>query len=404
MIKFQEAYETVIKSAILLKTEKISLNNALGRILAEDVFSDINMPPFDKAAMDGFACKGEDIYKELEVIEVIPAGKMPEKEVKSGQCSKIMTGAPMPKGANAIIIVEDIEELPNGKVKYTEAAPELSVCSAEEGMVGKPNVCFIGEDMNEGGKVLSKGVVLKAQHIAVLASVGCTEPEVSVRPKVGVIATGSELVEPHIKPGLSQIRNSNGTQMLAQLTAMSVIANYYGIAEDDEQITLDIVKKATEENDMIMLSGGVSMGDFDFVPLILKKVGFEIKFDRVAIQPGKPTTFATGNGKFCFGMPGNPVSSFVQFELLAKPFLYKMMGTDFKPFSLKLPLGKAYSRKRAGRLSWIPINITDEGEVLLVEYNGSAHVNGLIPADGLMSVPIGIFTINKGEKVNVRQI
>ena len=153
-----------------------------------------------------------------------------------------------------------------------------------------------------------------------------------------------------------------------------------------------------------MLSGGVSMGDFDFVPIVLTKLGFDIKYDRVAVQPGKPTTFAVTGNKFCFGMPGNPVSSFVQFELLAKPFIYKMMGADYKPAQIKMPLAKNYSRKRDARLSWIPVNFTSDGEVLPVEYHGSAHINGLVPADGIIPVNIGIKKLEKGDIVDVRQI
>ena len=403
MIKFEDAYKIVINSEVKIKTETVELQSSLGRVLAEDVFSDINMPPFDKSAMDGFACRAEDIYNELEIIEVIPAGYMPTKTIGKNQCAKIMTGAPLPKGANTIFIVEDSQENGN-KVRYTKPQPEVDACSVESSNVSKSNICSIGEDVEKGIKVLEKGTIIKAQHIAVMASVGYVQVLVSKKVTVGVIATGSELVEPEKIPAVSQIRNSNGSQMVAQLNAMNVNPKYYGIAEDDEQKTFDIMQKAKNECDMIMLSGGVSMGDFDFVPIILKQIGFEIKFDRVAIQPGKPTTFATGNGKFCFGMPGNPVSSFVQFELMAKPLLFRMMGAEYKALNLHLPLAEDFSRRRAERLSWIPVNINEKGEVATIKYNGSAHINGLTPADAIMAIPIGIKSLKKGEKVNVRQI
>jgi molybdopterin molybdotransferase len=404
MITFEEAYQTVINSGLRLGTEKVNLQDSLGRVMSEDVFSDINMPPFDKSAMDGYACKAEDIYNELDVVEIIPAGKMPEKKIQKNQCAKIMTGAPVPEGADTVFIVEESEETGKNKVRYIAPDKNQNSCNTGNHKRKKSNICYIGEDVRISQKVLNKGTIIKPQHIAVLASVGHTMPLVSERPKVGVIATGSELVEPEKKPGISQIRNSNGSQMVSQLQAISVIANYYGIAEDDEEITYEIIKKARDENHIVMLSGGVSMGDFDFVPLILKKLNFEIKFDKVAIQPGKPTTFAIGNNKFCFGMPGNPVSSFVQFELMAKPLLYNMMGANYNPLTIKMPLGKDYTRKRARRLSWIPVNITKNGEIVPIEYHGSAHINGLAPAEGLMPIPIGVKTMKKGEIVNVRQI
>ena len=404
MIKFEQAYETVMSFTEKIGAERITLENSLGRVLAEDVFSDINMPPFDKSAMDGFACRSEDLYNELDVVEIIPAGKIPEKIIAENQCAKIMTGAPLPKGADTVFIVEHSRQTAENKVVYTKKRSDINICNTEVSKTTKSNICYIGEDINKGDKILSKGTIIKPQHIAVLATVGCVEPLVSKQVRVGVIATGSELVEPDKTPSVSQIRNSNGSQMVSQLTGMNVIANYYGIAEDDEQITYDIIKKAKEENDIVMLSGGVSMGDFDFVPVILKKLGFEIKFDRVAVQPGKPTTFAAAKNKFCFGMPGNPVSSFVQFELLAKPFIYKLMGADFKTWNIIMPLAKEYSRKRDARLSWIPVNFTENGEILPVEYHGSAHINGLIPADGIMPVPVGTKILKKGALVNVRPI
>lgn len=404
MVKFEEALEIVLATEIETGTEKVKLKKALGRILAQDIFSDIDMPPFNKSAMDGYACRAEDLFNELEIIEIIPAGKTPEKIIGKNQCAKIMTGAPLPEGADTVFIVEESSEIAENKVKFTGRSKKLDSCSAESGNKAKENICFIGEDIKKGQKVLEKGTLIKSQHIAVLASVGCVKPAVSKKPKVAVIATGSELVEPHKKPSISQIRNSNGSQMMAQLIESNVKAKYYGIADDNEQTTEEIFKKAMSESDIIMLSGGVSEGDFDFVPHILKKAGFEIKFDRIAVQPGKPTTFATNGNKICFAMPGNPVSSFVQFEILLKPLLYKIMGHNFVSNNIILPMGKDFYRKKTERLSWIPVNINEKGQIIPVEYHGSAHINGLSPAHGLIAVPIGVNSLKKGELVYVRQI
>ncbi len=403
MIQFEQAFKIVMDSCFFMESEQIELSNCLGRVLFCDVYSDINMPPFNKAAMDGYACREEDIFNILEVVEIIPAGTTPKKIIEKNQCSKIMTGAPLPQGATAIIIVEDIEELKNGKVKYFKAASEKNTCNHEEKMTGKPNICFIGEDIKKGEKILEKGTLLKPQHIAVLASVGCVNPEVSKMPKVGVIATGSELVEPDIKPEMSQIRNSNGIQMCSQLENLNINPNYYGIAPDIEQKTFEILTQAISENDIVLISGGVSMGDFDFVPKILKKCELTILFDQIAIQPGKPTTFALGKNKICFGLPGNPVSSFLQFELLVKPLIYKMMGATFKQNEFYLPLSSDITRKKADRKAWIPGNFTNKG-IEPINYNGSAHINGFALSDGIFEFPIGVFSFKKGDFVNVRQL
>jgi len=404
MIKFEEAYNIVKSVNVQLETLTVDLNDALGYVLAEDIRSDMNMPPFNKSAMDGYACREIDLANELEVIEIIPAGKTPEKTIGENQCAKIMTGAMIPPGADCVIIVEDTEEVGESKIRYTKPVPEINVCQVE--IENKPNVniCYIGEDIKTGDVVLEKGTLIKAQHIAIMASVGYTKVLVHRKPKVAVIPTGDEIVEPHIKPDVSQIRNSNGAQLVAQLKAMGIQANYYGIARDVEDATMNLIKKAFAENDVILLTGGVSMGDFDLVPEILKTLEFELLFQSIAVQPGKPTVFGRNGNKFCFGLPGNPVSSFVQFELLTKPLLYGLMGQDYKPLNLRLPMGKDYSRRKAKRMSWIPAVFTDDGTVVPVEYHGSAHIRGLGVAQAIFAVPIGVKELKKGDFVDVRQI
>jgi molybdopterin molybdotransferase len=404
MIKFEEAYKIISEAGVKLSKEKVKLIDALGYVLAEDIKSDMNMPPFDKSAMDGYACKEVDIANELEVLEIIPAGKIPEKTIGQNQCAKIMTGAMIPDGADCVIMVEDTVEIGNNRIKYTKPAPEINVCQTETGNKPNVNICYVGEDIKTGNVVLEKGTLIKAQHIATMATVGYTEPLVHRKPKVAVIPTGDEIVEPHIKPSISQIRNSNGSQLVAQLKAMGIEANYFGIARDTENATMELIQQAYEKNDVVLLTGGVSMGDFDLVPEILKDLKFELLFENIAVQPGKPTVFGKRGNKYCFGLPGNPVSSFVQFELLTKPLLYLLMGQKYKAFNFKLPIGKDYRRKKAKRLSWVPAIFTDEGTVVPVEYHGSAHINGLGPAHGIMAVPIGVSELKKGELVDVRQI
>jgi molybdopterin molybdotransferase len=391
MIHFEEALEIVIEQVFVTGLERIDFKQVLNRVLAEDIRSDMEMPPFDKSAVDGYACRKEDLSSELEVIEIIPAGKAPEKVVCKKQCSKIMTGAPMPQGADTVIMVEDVEELPDNKIKYLKDSV-------------KNNVCFRGEDIKADEIVLKKGTLIKPQHVAVMATVGAANPLVYKKIRIGVISTGDELVEPDKKPAISQIRNSNAYQLVAQIENLGVEANYIGIALDTEDSTREMLYRAFEHNDIVLLTGGVSVGDYDHVPKVLQELGVEIKFKSIAVQPGRPTVFGVRDRQFIFGLPGNPVSSFVQFELLVKPLVYKLSGNEFKRHKLLLPMGREYNRKKSTRLSWLPVQINNEGQVIPQEYHGSAHINALTDAYGLIAVPIGQTTLKKGELVDVRQI
>ena len=391
MISFEEALAIVGDSYFTKGTERIDFMDSLKRVLAEDILSDMPMPPFNKSAVDGYACRKVDLAFELEVIETIPAGKAPIKSIGINQCAKIMTGAPVPEGADCVIMVEDVKETGENLIRH------------QIGKV-KNNICTLGEDIKEGEVVLTKGSLIEPQHIAVLATVGATKPLVYKQAKVAIISTGDELVEPGNKPDVSQIRNSNAWQLIAQIKKIGAIPDYIGIAMDTETSTREKLESAFKGNDIVLLTGGVSMGDFDYVPQVLKNLGVELKFKSIAVQPGRPTVFGVRDKQYIFGLPGNPVSSYVQFELLVKPMIYKLMGHSFKPTKINIPLGTDYSRKRSDRLSWLPVKINETGEVIPIEYHGSAHINALTLADGLISVAIGKTTLKKGELVNVRQI
>jgi molybdopterin molybdotransferase len=391
MLTFEEALRTVLDSAHSLGSEPVDITLATGRILAEDVKSDMDMPPFNKSAMDGYACRRADLANELKVIETIPAGYIPKKSIEPNQCAKIMTGAAVPQGADCVVMVEFTENPTDSTVRFV-------------GEDTRDNICLKGEDIKEGQVVLPKGTRIRPQHIAVLASVGCAQPVVSKRPSVGILATGDELVQPECRPGPSQIRNSNSFQLTSQVESMGAVAKNYGIAKDTDKSIDTMFKTAIEENDVVIVSGGVSMGDFDLVPGILKQNNIDLLFEKVAIKPGKPTVFGVSENIFCFGLPGNPVSTFVLFELLVKPFLYKLMDYDYKPAAVKMPLGKSFRRKKTERQTWIPIVITDAGMLKPVDYHGSAHINALCITDGLISIGLGVAEIEKGTIVPVRLI
>jgi|TARA_Y100000310_G_scaffold326578_1_gene391627 molybdopterin molybdotransferase len=389
MITQNEAHETMMAEARPLGSEQVGLDQVLNRILADDVRSDMDMPPFIKSAMDGYACRREDLQDHLRVVEALKAGEIPRKSIGQGECAKIMTGGMVPEGADCVIMVEHVEQLDANTVQFT-------------GESTRDNVCLKGEDIQVGDVVLQAGTQLRPQHIAMLASVGCVEPQVAQKPRVAIIATGDELVEPDVRPDLSQIRTSNSHQLVGQVLAADAIPTYYGIAKDTEESLDATLKTAMAQCDVVLLSGGVSMGDFDLVPGIMKANGLKILFDEIAIQPGKPTTFAVSDDTYCIGLPGNPVATFTQFELLVKPFLYRLMGHDFRPANLRLPMARAHSRQRAARESWFPAKITADGSVLPCEFHGSAHVESLCEADCLGTMSAGVASLDEGALVTVR--
>ena len=391
MTTFEEAYNIVISSTKPLNKDTATLEYALNRVLAEDIFSDTDIPPFDKSAMDGYACRREDLHNELEVLETIAAGSIPAMTIGKNKCSKIMTGAKIPEGADCVIMVEQAEITGQNKIRFT-------------GKNTANNISYKAEDLKKGEIVLRKGILLKPQHVAILASAGFCNVPVYKQPRVAIISTGDELIEPSEALGATQIRNSNAYQLIAQVANAHAIPVYYGIAKDDPVVTETMINKALFENDVVLITGGVSMGDYDFVPEILRKNNIKILFEKLEVKPGRPTVFGISDNKYIFGLPGNPVSSYVIFEMLAKSLLCKMMGYDYTTTKITVPLESGYSRKNADRLAWVPVKFTENGGVDLVEYHGSAHVLSLCLADGLITIPIGVTEIKKGESVDVRQI
>jgi molybdopterin molybdotransferase len=398
MISFENALGAVLSLAEKLKMpeEAVMLQSAAGRILRQEVFADVDMPPFDKSAVDGFACRAADIpaavqnCEPLRVVETIPAGKIPARPVLRGECSKIMTGAMVPPGADRVIMVED-----------TRSVTENMVLIVTSG--SNTNICYRGEDIRTGERVLEAGTRIAPAHIAVLAGMGVVNPVVSCLPHVGIISTGDEIVEPVIVPAAAQIRNSNAPQLMAQAGTLPAKLSYYGIAPDEGNGLRGILERALGENDIVLLTGGVSMGDFDLVPEVMRQAGINILFEKIAVQPGKPTVFGHRGGSVVFGLPGNPVSSFVIFEMLVRPFILRLAGCRAPPAELVLSLGSSYSRRNTARKALIPVSVKDNS-VYPAEYHGSAHIHAYTVADGIMFVETGIASLNKGDPVHVRLI
>lgn len=324
MISVEEAREAVLSEVRALEPEEVFLTEALGRVLAEDVVSDIDVAPFDNSAMDGYAVRGADVAGAseespavLKVVEEIPAGKTPSRTVGPGQASRIMTGAPMPEGADAVVMVEYTESEAAGSGGGDSVRVFRPVAAGE-------NVRKRGEDMRAGDTVLSLGDVVDPAAVGLLAAVGREMVSVYGRPRVGIVSTGDELVEITEKPGPGRIRNTNAYSLSAQVSAAGGVPVRLGIARDTAEETRALLGRAGEF-DVMLATGGVSMGDFDVVREVLESLG-ELSFWKVAMRPGAPLTFGLIDGTPFFGLPGNPTSSMVAFELFVRPALRVMQG------------------------------------------------------------------------------
>ena len=370
-------------------TEEVGAGEMLGRVLAEDVTSDLDMPPFHRSAMDGFAVRAEDVANapiELAVTETIHAGQVAELALGAGQAARIMTGAPLPEGADAVVMIEWTSETSDGRVRL-----ERSVGRGQ-------NVAWRGEDMREGEIVLGCGRTIRPVEVGMLAQVGRDRVSVHRRPTVAVAATGDELLPPGAgKPGPGQIRESNGQMLVAQVASLGlgIDARWLGIAKDTVEDTRAMIERGLA-HDVMMLSGGVSMGDHDHVHKELKARGMEVFIEKIAIKPGKPLIFGrlpkSGGGEtYVFGLPGNPVSSFVTFELFVRPFLSGLMGlAPPHRLEVKARIVGPIRGKAIPRFQHIPARIEIEDENLVaraVEWHGSGDLRGIVDANGFILVP-----------------
>ncbi len=391
LITYEEALQCVLDSTHELNSEIIDFREALNRVLDEDLFSDIDIPPFTRSAMDGYACRKADLDKPLKVVEIVAAGNKPTKPIREGECCQIMTGAPIPDGADWVIKVEDTQQLDNGFVQFT-------------GKSDTDNIRKKGEELKAGEKVLEKGTLLGPAQMAIVASVGAVKLKVKKKPEVGIVVTGDELIEPDSTLDVSLIRNSNAYQIMALVQRSYSYPRYYGIIRDDKEQLRKTLRKALSENDVVLFSGGISMGNFDFLPEVMESEGVKILFRKMKVKPGKPTTFGLFNDKLVFGLPGNPVSSFIQFEIIVKPALLKMLGIKNVIQQLELPMGAEKSQSKADRMSWFPVEVKEDGKVYPVKYLGSANILAFRFANAITYFPRGVYHLKKGDRVNVRFI
>jgi molybdopterin molybdotransferase len=335
--------------------------------------------------MDGYAVIAGNERDEYRVIEFVPAGRIGKKPLTAGTAVKVMTGAAVPENAGKVIMVEHVRE----------DGDKIFVVSHSD----KSNICLKGEDVRRGDVILRSPAVLGPLEIGNLISVGITQVEVFQRIRVGIISTGDEIVdEPgRLVPG--RIMNVNGPMLeaLCDEHGLEVVSN--SIVPDDAAATKDAIGGLLERSDMILVSGGVSVGDLDFVNEAMTETGLTVHFSRVAVKPGKPMTFASKGSRAVFGMPGNPVSVFVMFHLFVLRAARVMRGLEPEIRHVEFEMGRDYQRRKVERMVYVPCLITAKGMLEAVEYHGPAHLQCLLGSDGFFVMPRGVAKVSAGERV-----
>jgi molybdopterin molybdotransferase len=397
MIPISRAIQIVLDQAPKPASEELALAEATNRILAEDIIADTDLPPFDRAQMDGYAVRAADVANtpaQLKVVGESAAGAGWHHEMHSGEAVRIMTGAPVPLGADAVQQVELTRE-PDG-------ARTVEILESVE--AGRSIVRQAAE-IRSGETVLRAGEDLNAQTIATLASFGYAQVKVGKRPRVGVMATGSELVDVSEKPGRDQIRDSNNYTIEAYARLAGASVKRLPLAGDDREELKRQMASAVDDCDVLVTSGGVSMGVYDFTKAAFKDMGAEIFFERVALRPGKPTVFGRIGKTLIFGLPGNPVSVAVTFNLFVRAALRAMQGaseTSLPHFTAVLARDVKGSQ---GRESYLPAVLrTDEKGSLLVDplkWGGSSDFVSFARATALINIPADAKTITAGSIVTI---
>lgn len=331
-ISVSEAINKIMDRVTMMEQESVPIHDAQNRILSEPIHASHDVPLFDRAAFDGYAVRSLDTEgasgeqrRTFRIVGQVGAGQVWEGSLHAGEAVRIMTGAKLPADADAVVMLEQAVERDGAfRIRKPFAQHE--------------HVSLQGEEVKEGELLLKPGMFIHPGGIAVLATFGFSEVKVARRPLVGILCTGTELlqVDEELVPG--KIRNSNGPMITAQLARLGIPSRYYGMVADNLERCLGSVMQALEECDLVITTGGVSVGDYDYLPDIYHELGAEVLFNKVAMRPGSVTTAAILGQKLLFGLSGNPSACFTGFELFARPALLMMMGAE-KPF---LPYAKAY--------------------------------------------------------------
>ncbi|GAB4258763.1 MAG: molybdopterin molybdotransferase MoeA [Deferrisomatales bacterium] len=397
MIPVEKAIEIILGAVTPLPPEKVSILEARGRVLAEAVAAPRDIPPRDNSAMDGYAFRHQDAPAapaRLRVVEAIPAGGEGSRPLEAGEAMKIMTGAPVPPGADTVIPVEDTRA-------DAECVELLSV--PRKGA----NIRPAGEDVRDGELVLPKGSLVRPAEVGMLASLGRSFVLVHQRPRVAVLATGDEIVEVDQSTDGGKIINSNSYGVAAQVAEAGGVPVVLGIGRDDPEGLKEMLARAAT-CDVILTTGGVSMGDYDYVRPVLAEFGVAVQFWKVAMRPGRPVVFGLKGRVPVFGLPGNPVSAMVGFEEFVRPTLRRLQGHRrlFRPV-LEAVLGEEAGpvRVKAGRTDFVRCRVERRGgdlRVVSVKSLGSGILKTLVEANGLMVLPADSTGVAPGDRVQVQ--
>ena len=388
----------IIKNfAIIRKIEEINLAETYGRILAEDVHATIDLPPFNRASMDGYAVKAKDTFIATEdnpvllnLSEVVKAGNIPKKRLMEGNCVEIGTGAPLPSGADAVVMVE-FTETEEGNIKIYDA-----VAPGE-------NIANRGSDIEKGNILLRSGTLITPDKIGVLSAIGMSLVTVFRKPRVAVISTGNELIKPNEDLKYGKAYDINSETIASAVKSCGCIPIHSGIAKDDYNHLKAKISQFSDA-DIIITSGGTSAGAGDVLSVVVEDIG-EVLIHGISVKPGKPTLIGIltkGNDdKIIFGLPGNPVAALVVFQVFAAPLLRRMAGIrgyKQRKESIKLRLSRRYHSSR-GRSQYVLIKIREDQAYPILKDSGA--ITALAEADGYFEVPKNVEIIEKGDKIDV---
>jgi molybdopterin molybdotransferase len=401
MITVADAIRIVNEHTRLLPTENVELARARGRFLAQDIVADSDLPPFDRSQMDGYAIRATDVEvspARLKIVGESAAGRGWHHEMHAGEAVRIMTGAPVPEGADSVQQVELTREL--------ESAAEVEIL---EPVVSGRSIVRRGSEIKAGEVVLHSGEQINAAMMAVLASFGYVKVNVGRRPRVAVLATGSELVAVHQEPGRDQIRDSNNFSIAAYAELAGAIVERLALAGDNTALLNRQIAEAAERSEILVTSGGVSVGIYDFTKLALRELGAEVFFERVALRPGKPTVFARlPNGTLVFGLPGNPVSVSVTFNLFARAGILAMQGAKQTELQQETAVLAKTVKGSMDRESYLPAQLftNEDGHLMAtaLKWGGSSDFVAFARATALIIVPQNSRALEMGETVQVLRL
>lgn len=384
-------------------SEKIAVRAALGRVLAADIISKVDVPPFSRSTMDGYAVRAEDTFGAsesipvfLEVMDRIEMGEPAEKEIASGQAAAVATGGMLPPGADAVVMIEETEKLGAGEIEVQTAV------GAGENIVKK------GEDISRGEKLLTAGSRLRPQDLGALSGIGIVEVEVYSRPEVAVFSTGDEIISPEEEPGPGQIRDINSYSIGGLVERAGGCVQHMGIIPDCKDELRENLRQAAEKMDLVVLSGGSSVGVKDLTIEVLNELGEPgVVVHGVAIKPGKPTIIAIINDTPVLGLPGHPTSAMVVFEIMGRPIIERLSGLKPGHLPAVTRISAQLTRNIAsdrGRREYFRVRLKREGERLLAEpmLGKSSLISTMVAADGLVEVARGSEGCRQGTEVEVR--